>query len=78
MSEQKLTYMQQLDEWTDATVIMPLADPKREANFDAVVEEVRKAIRQRVLESYRNGQNAGPKPARPARKETSHAQAKTR
>ena len=64
MSEQK-TFMQQLDEWTDATVIMPLIDPESEENFDPVAEKVKKAIREKVLESYRNGQAAGGKaPAR--------------
>ena len=58
MSEAK-SFMQQLDEWTDATVIMPLADPNPEGDFDAVVEQVKKAIREKVLESYRNGQAAG-------------------
>ena len=51
--------MAQLDAWTEATVVMPLADPKSENNFDATVEEVKKAIRQKVLESYRNGQAVG-------------------
>jgi uncharacterized protein len=39
------------------------------------VGQVKKAIREKVLESYRNGQTAGP---RPARKERYNAQAKTR
>ena len=51
--------MQQLDEWTDTTAIMPLADPRNEDNFDAVVEQVKKAIREKVLESYKNGIKAG-------------------
>ena len=57
MSEQK-SFMQQLDEWSDATIIMPLADPNQEDNFDVVVEQVKKAIREKVLESYRNGKAA--------------------
>ena len=61
MSEQKLSYMQQLDAWSDANVIMPLADPSPEHDFDVVVEQVKKAIREKVLESYHNGQNAGPR-----------------
>jgi hypothetical protein len=59
MSEEKSSFMQQLDAWTETTVIMPLCDPSRESEFDAAVEEVKKAIRQKVLESYRNGQAAG-------------------
>src|ERR1041384_147059 len=69
MSEQK-SFMQQLDEWTEATVIMPLADPKYEDNFDVAVDGVKRAIRQKVLESYRNGQQAGrPRVAASARQE---------
>ena len=64
MSEQKKpSFMQELDRWTEATVITPLADPANDARIDAVVEEVKKAIRAKVLESYRNGQGA--KPAAP-------------
>jgi len=58
MSEQKLSYMQELDEWTDANVVMPLADPSPEHDFDVVVEQVKKAIRGKVLESYKNGLKA--------------------
>ena len=56
MSEQKLSYMQQLDSWTDETVIAPLLD-----NGTDAIERVQKAIREKVLESYRNGQGAGTK-----------------
>lgn len=64
MSEQKLNYMQQLDAWTQATIVMPLADPSAEADFDEVVEQVKKAIRAKVLESYRNGLAVGNRPAK--------------
>src|SRR5262249_24872290 len=60
MSEQK-SFMQQLDEWTEATVIMPLAEPTQEGDFDFAVDQVKKAIRDKVLQSYRNGQRAGPR-----------------
>jgi len=66
MSEAKKSFMQQLDEWTDATVIMPLIDPNHEDNFDVVAEDVKKAIREKTLESYKNGLKAGA--AKPARK----------
>ena len=69
--------MQQLDSWTDEVVIAPLLD-----NGPEVIEDVHKAIRAKVLESYRNGQAAGPAKQRVGtggvRKEWSHAQAKTR
>jgi hypothetical protein len=76
MSEEK-SFMQQLDEWTDANIVMPLADPNPEEDFDVVVEQVKKAIREKVLESYRNGQAAGGK--QPVRKEwRRYAKAQTR
>ena len=57
--------MQQLDEWSDATVVMPLVHP--DDDLDAVVEGVKKAIREKTLESYKNGLKAGAtKPARKA------------
>ncbi len=61
MSEQKpKSFMQELDLWTEATVVMPLADPNQEGNFEVAVEQVKKAIRQKVLESYCKGQAARP------------------
>ena len=60
MSEQK-SFMQELDPWSDANVVGPLssADPNHE-EWQAVVEQVKKAIRQKVLDSYRNGQGVKP------------------
>jgi hypothetical protein len=60
MSEQKQSFMQQLDQWTDANVIGTLnnSDPI-EGDWEESVEQVKKAIREKVLESYRNGQAAG-------------------
>jgi hypothetical protein len=69
MSEQKSNYMQQLDAWTQCTIIDPLHEAIVEGDgrkCDAVCEDVKKAIREKVLESYRNGLKAK---ARPARKE---------
>ena len=63
MSEQKQSgFMQELDAWTDRAVIEPLIDGGVEAQL-----EIRRAIRQKVLESYRNGQAAGDR--RPVRGE---------
>ena len=57
MSEQKKSFMQELDGWTEATVIAPLVDPSNdEEGWVHAVELVKKAIRTKVLESYRNGQ----------------------
>ncbi len=65
MSEQNQSFMQILDQWTEATVINPLHDAVIEGNGDdcnAVCAQIKKAIRAKILESYRNGQNAGVAP----------------
>lgn len=64
MSEQEkaASFMQELDRWTESTVIGPLlASETDEAEWEPAIERVKKAIRQKVLESYRNGQVAGPR-----------------
>jgi len=67
------SYMQELDHWTHERVIEPLlvvwsaqedGDPKSEEATELACQEVRKAIREKVLESYRNGQKAGQRPRR--------------
>ena len=66
MSEQQesRSFMLKLDDWTDEAVIAPLLDG---GGLEAQLE-VRKAIREKVLESYRNGQQAGPRaPKQPQR-----------
>lgn len=67
MSEQKTkSFMQELDQWMKTAVIDPLVfgdDPDEDPNarnWEDLIAEVRNAIRQKVLESYRNGQKAGP------------------
>ena len=75
MSEQeqvKKSFMQELDKWTEQVVIMPLVKPYGEGeveDFDEVVAEVKKAIRDKVLQSYRNGQAAPKTAPKPVRKE---------
>jgi hypothetical protein len=64
MSEQKLSFMAQLDQWTEENVVFPLSLAMTNGNeetFAAADQAVRKAIRAKVLESYRNGQSAGPR-----------------
>jgi hypothetical protein len=64
MSEEKpkSSFMQELDQWSEVNVIGPLFASEAEPDdFDAAVERVKKAIRAKVLESYRNGQVAGPR-----------------
>ena len=57
--------MQELDEWTETTVVEPLVqavyDDLKSSDplfWEEVHEGVKKAIRTKVLESYRNGQAA--------------------
>jgi hypothetical protein len=66
-------FMQKLDQWTEHEVLYPLGDawmafyeapgdkPSEEYNqrLREVEAEVKKLIREKVLESYRNGQKAG-------------------
>jgi hypothetical protein len=62
MSEQKTSFMAELDLWCEANVVGPLSitDPN-ERDWEDVVAQVKKAIRTKVLESYRNGQAVGPR-----------------
>jgi hypothetical protein len=67
MSEQK-TFMQQLDDWSNANVIVPLTRAVQaddEKQYHEAAANVEKAIREKVLESYRNGQAAGPQKSNP-------------
>ena len=64
MSEQKLSYLASLDAWSDKSVIEPLANAYLNGSEEVIItaqEYARKAIREKVLESYRNGQAAGPR-----------------
>jgi hypothetical protein len=58
-------YLHELDEWVYDKVITPLEAAfqdsqkfKSDEPFDLATEEVKKAIRAKVLESYHNGQDA--------------------
>lgn len=55
--------MEELDLWSDANIIGPLAttDPNG-SDWEGVVAQVKKAVRVKVLDSYHNGQRT---PARP-------------
>jgi hypothetical protein len=69
MSEPK-TFMQQLDDWSNAIVIVPLTracNSGDEQQYHEAALNVEKAIREKVLESYRNGQAAGPRKSTPRR-----------
>ena len=64
MSEQEkaASFMQKLDQWSEATIIGPLFASETDGeDWEPAIERVKKAIRQKVLESYRNGQVAGPR-----------------
>lgn len=78
MSEQKKpSFMEELDKWTMANVIDPLTyifAEGEEDDWEKTNARIKQAIRQKVLDSYRNGQAAGPRAARKER----YAQAQTR
>ena len=64
MSEQKQNFMVELDMWSSENVISPLYLACMRGPEEAIVETkelVKKVIRTKVLESYRNGQAAGPR-----------------
>jgi hypothetical protein len=67
MSEQKVSFMQELDTWADAYVIAPLVYSEDENDTEVTeesIQQVKRAIRAKVLESYRNGQVTGPRQVR--------------
>ena len=70
MSEQKQesSFMQELDRWTESTIIGPLFASETDGeDWEPVIERVKKAIREKVLDSYRNGLRAKPRqPRQPA------------
>jgi hypothetical protein len=60
--KQKSSFMEELDQWTESTIIGPLfASETDQEDWEPAIERVKKAIRQKVLDSYRNGQAAGPR-----------------
>ena len=64
MQEQGTNYMTELDHWADRSIIGPLADAYTHGPEEVIVRAknlVRRAIREKVLESYHNGQNAHPR-----------------
>lgn len=67
MSEQKQSFMADLDQWSEREIIAPLADAYTHGPQPVILsarEMAKKAIRAKVLESYRNGQAAGPQRSR--------------
>jgi hypothetical protein len=55
MSEQKRNYMLEIDDWLTKL----LTDFAEDATVE--IEDVKRQIKDKLLESYRNGQAAGPK-----------------
>jgi len=76
MSEQRKTFMQELDQWTSQAILRPIhdgwhayyaADGNEEAEettqrLTLVEQAAKKAIREKVLESFRNGLKAKSRP----------------
>ena len=68
MSEQKeSSFMEKLDQWSEG-LAFALVEGDAEGIFEERLEDFKKAIREKVLESYRNGQQAGPRAAKQAQK----------
>ncbi len=65
-------FMLILDEWSEQHVNAPIADAYAHGPEEVIVrakELIKRAIREKVLESYRNGQNALPRASeRPLRR----------
>jgi hypothetical protein len=70
MSEQEkpMTFMQKVDAWTETSIINPLLKPEQKGDLEMNIAFVKKAIRE-VLESYRNGQEMGPRTSNYPRQE---------
>ncbi len=68
MSKEKTNFMASLDKWTEENVIFPIYDAAKDFMDDLltsedlnVIQEITKRkVREKVLESYRNGQVAKP------------------
>ena len=74
--------MEQLDAWTYQSILQPMPDLFEDSDaaaseWNRTHDAVYKAIRAKVLESYKDGLAAVRKPA-PARKATNYAQTQTR
>lgn len=65
MSEQKKGFMAELDDWIQAEIFDPIEGVCWASITDSERMEIQGAIipviRQKILESYRNGQEAGPR-----------------
>jgi len=71
MPKQQPSFMADLDQWSEREIIAPLGDAYTHGPEQVVTsakEMAKKAIRAKVLESYRNGQSAGPRKAYPAQR----------
>ena len=55
--------MEKLDQWIEEEVfenLYAIWNENQDGNLDSSPNSVKKAIKEKVLESYRNGQKAGP------------------
>ena len=59
-----MTYFQDLDAWLTAVLVATDEDKDEEAWF----ARVKKQLKEKILESYRNGQSAGSAPKSPYKK----------
>jgi hypothetical protein len=66
MSEETLSYMEELNQWIDANVISPVLQVASDARMpdyeeQKIIAMVKHAIREKVRDSFHNGQAAGPR-----------------
>ena len=60
-----MSYFSEIDAWLNTILLMGNDDDTAEEWF----ERTKSQIKAKLLESYRNGQKAGPTPEKPAREE---------
>lgn len=77
MSEEKKgpRFMEELDRWTRATILSPLEEAANMKFDRETVEQILKSVRGKVLESFRNGQQMGPKNQFGGERRPAHAHA---
>jgi hypothetical protein len=76
MPAERKSYMAELDLWTDKTIIRPMLDhfigfdragEESDEDWNALEAAIKKAVREKTLESFRNGQRTPPRAAKVSR-----------
>ncbi len=53
-----MNYMKETDAWLDELLVDLLDGPEDDETDEAQIQRIKKAIKDRILESYKNGQKA--------------------